>query len=203
MSVQHDHYLQFTTSKKLLYWIVGGFKIHCRCCVSPILHIFLSYCTSSLLSLVYLVYFLLWLLPPTRPLLKSLGIPGQRHVKAIRQKVSEVFFSGHSGESKRLQRSVTKTGRCCIPLHTCTLAHTSRFTCAHTCIHRQTPTHGLAVTHIQWHAAHSERIWVKKQTHAILYVPLFLSLTLPVSLLHLCLQGQAAIRSEPWRVFNV
>lgn len=50
---------------------------------------------------------------PPISLLESLGIPGQRHVKAIRQKVSKVFFRGHWGESKRLQRSVTKTGRCC------------------------------------------------------------------------------------------
>lgn len=43
-----------------------------------------------------------------QPLLKKSGIPGQPHVKAIRQNVSEVFFSGHWGESKRLQRNVTK-----------------------------------------------------------------------------------------------
>lgn len=86
---------------------------------------------------------------PPLPLLKSLGIPGQRHVKAIRQKVSEVFFSGHWGESKRLQRSVTKTGRCCgsvldslLHWHTHTLihmrAHIHAKTNSHTCCHPHT-----------------------------------------------------------------
>lgn len=147
MSVQQDHYLQFTTRNSDCIELKSSFKILRGGRVSLILHTFLSDCTSSLLSLVDLVYFILWLLPSTRPLLKSLGIPGQRHVKAIRQKVSEVFFSGHWGESKRLQRSVTKTGRCCIHLHTYTLANASGFTCTHTSIRRQTPTRGLVVTH--------------------------------------------------------
>lgn len=66
---------------------------------------------------------------------KSLGIRGQRHAKAIRQKVSEVFFSGHWGESKRLQRSVTKTGRCCGSV-LCSLQHWHTQTDSHA--HTQT-----------------------------------------------------------------
>ena len=92
----------------------------------------------------FISYFGLNYVPPflPLPLLKSLGIPGQRHVKAIRQKVSEVFFSGHWGESKRLQRSVTKTGRCCgsvlYPPPLSKLAHTGRSTCTHTQTHTYT-----------------------------------------------------------------
>lgn len=164
MSVQQDHYLQFTTRNSYCIELKSSFKILRTGCVSLILHTFLSDCTSSLLSLVDLVYFILWLLPSTRPLLKSLGIPGQRHVKAIRQKVSEVFFSGHWGESKRLQRSVTKTGRCCIHLHTYTLANASGFTCAHTSIHRQTPTRGLVVTHTLACSAFRKSMSQKKKT---------------------------------------
>ncbi len=99
-----------------LLWLISYFALHC------------------------LLYLLLPLAnaPPT-PLLKRQGIPGQRHVKAIRQKVSEVFFSGHWGESKRLQRSVTKTGRCCPPQpdrHTHTHTHSH-----HRQIHLRTHMH--------------------------------------------------------------
>lgn len=95
-------------------WFISYFGLHCLCSASCPL-----------------------------PLPKSLGIPGQRHVKAIRQKVSEVFFSGHWGESKRLQRSVRKTGRCCGSVLTPpppTLAHTDRSTCAHARTHMHAHT---------------------------------------------------------------
>lgn len=127
--------------------------MHCSCgvshsptyiaCIPQLLHILITFLVYGLfLTLVCTVCCLPAHLPP----LKSLGIPGQRHVKAIRQKVSEVFFSEHWGESERLQRSVTKTGRCCgSVLHT--LLHWHTQTNPLVLIHRQTGTHGPAVTH--------------------------------------------------------
>lgn len=122
----------------------------------PILHKFPSYCTSSLLLLGLFGLFLTLVcnvcsafFPSLYPLvLKSLGIPGQRHVKAIRRNVSEVFFSGHWGESKRLQSSVTKTSRCCgSVLYLLPHWHTwtNLFVRTHTCT---STTHDVAVTHI-------------------------------------------------------
>ena len=79
---------------------------------------------------------------------ESLGIRGQRHVKAIRQKVSKVFFSGHWGELKRLQRSVTKTGSCWV---------------LHSLLHWQTQTHPLVHTQTNRHT------WSSCHTHNDMY----------------------------------
>lgn len=102
-------------------WFISYFGLHCLCSASCPL-----------------------------PLPKSLGIPGQRHVKAIRQKVSEVFFSGHWGESKRLQRSVRKTGRCCGSV----LTPPPR-TGTHRQIHLRTCTHTLTHT---WSRCHTHKM---------------------------------------------
>lgn len=148
--------------------------MHCSCGVSHF-RTYIAHFPQLLHTLITLIGLLGWCLtlvwtvwPP--PQKKSPGIPGQRHVKAIRQKVSEVFFSGHWGESKRLQRSVTKTGRCCgsvlcpppPPTHTDTQTH--RSTCAHTYIHRQTVTHGLTA-HTYNGMRHIQREYEVKNKH--------------------------------------
>lgn len=95
------------------------------------------------------------------PLLKSLGIPGQRHVKAIRQKASEVFFSGHWGDFKAVsqkQADVVTVFHSLLHWHEHT--HTHRSICTHTDTHMPTQRSSHTwhtVTHIGCHAAHSER----------------------------------------------
>lgn len=81
------------------------------------------------------------------PLLKSLGIPGQRHVKAIRQKASEVFFSGHWGDFKAVsqkQADVVAVFHSLLHWHEHTHTHTDPFAHiqTHTCLHREAATHG-------------------------------------------------------------
>lgn len=81
------------------------------------------------------------------PLLKSLGIPGQRHVKAIRQKASEVFFSGHWGDFKAMSQ---KQADVVAVFHS--LLHWHEHT--HTQIHLHTYRHTHAYTEKQPHMAH-------------------------------------------------
>lgn len=141
----------------------------------PVLHVFPSYCTSSLLSLAF--FFLLLLLwfalcsgSCPLPLLKSLGIPGQRHVKAIRQKASEVFFSGHWGDFKAVsqkQADVVAVFHSLLHWHEHT--HTHRSICTHTDTHAYTekqPHMAHCHTHRLPCSAFRERECEVKQTNA-------------------------------------
>lgn len=79
------------------------------------------------------------------------------------RKCLKSFLAG-TGENQRDFKGVSQKQADAValcytpPIPSSTVAHTDISTCAHKYIRRQTATHGLAVTLIQWHAAHSERI---------------------------------------------
>lgn len=131
----------------------------CIACIPQLLHILITLLGFFLFTPLTLVCTVRSGSCPL-PLLKSLGIPGQRHVKAIRQKASEVFFSGHWGDFKGVsQKQADVVAVCYTRFYIGTNTHTDPFARiqTHTCLHREAATHGTTVTHIGCHAAHSER----------------------------------------------
>lgn len=162
VSVQYNRRLWFVTPK---CWIVvdcRAFRMHYSCT-------YFWAIADSVLCLFYLVYFSLWELPPTHPLLKSLGIPGQPHVKAIRQKVSEMG----ARENQRDFKGMSQKQADAVALHYTRFTHTCWQKWADFLVHTNSRT--VSLSHIKQDAACSERISLTKNTH------LLFCLTIPIS----------------------
>lgn len=148
--------------------------MHCSCGVShfltyianipQLLHILIT--LLGLLGL-FLTLVALCTLPPAPPPSLSSKAWASQDNAMLRQsdrKCLKSFLAG-TGENQRdfkgvSQKQADAAALCCTP------PYTGIHRLIHLCTHIQTATHGLAVTHIQWHAAHSERIWGKKtNTH--------------------------------------
>lgn len=133
----------------------------------PVLHVFPSYCTSSLLSLAF--FFLLLLLwfalcaqaPAPSRSSKAWAPQDNATLRQSDRKRLKSFFSGHWGDFKAVsqkQADVVAVFHSLLHWHEHT--HTHRSICTHTDTHMPTQRSSHTwhtVTHIGCHAAHSER----------------------------------------------